>query len=176
MVGNHPIRPAPSPPPRSFKGHEERFPPDQAECRLWVQKGDDRRNAPQRARCAPIPAVRGAAFEPRDSVESRCGAMAEGWAYLKPHVPAGASAQTVHRTPSSASAVSSCWSVISAGWILNSASMPLEASRTPSASKSLLTELLHAKNNFRPGPVDRRHLASTTLGRTSSHSALLLSR
>jgi hypothetical protein len=23
-----------------------------AECRLWVQKGDDRRNAPQRARCA----------------------------------------------------------------------------------------------------------------------------
>src|SRR5258707_10214961 len=24
----------------------------QAECRPWVQKGDDRRNAPQRARCA----------------------------------------------------------------------------------------------------------------------------
>jgi hypothetical protein len=24
----------------------------QAECRLWVQKGDDRRNAPQWARCA----------------------------------------------------------------------------------------------------------------------------
>jgi hypothetical protein len=37
---------------------------------------------------APIPAVRGAAFEPRDSVESRCGAMAEGWAYLEPHVSA----------------------------------------------------------------------------------------
>jgi hypothetical protein len=27
-------------------------PADKAECRLWVQKGDDRRNAPQRARCA----------------------------------------------------------------------------------------------------------------------------
>ena len=25
---------------------------NKAECRLWVQKGDDRRNAPQRARCA----------------------------------------------------------------------------------------------------------------------------
>jgi hypothetical protein len=27
-------------------------PADKAECRLWVQKRDDRRNAPQRARCA----------------------------------------------------------------------------------------------------------------------------
>jgi len=27
-------------------------PADTAECRLWVQKGDDRRNAPQRARCS----------------------------------------------------------------------------------------------------------------------------
>jgi glutathione S-transferase len=28
------------------------FPQLGIECRLWVQKGDDRRNAPQRARCA----------------------------------------------------------------------------------------------------------------------------
>ena len=27
-------------------------PPDEAECPLWFRKGDDRRNAPQRARCA----------------------------------------------------------------------------------------------------------------------------
>jgi len=33
-------------------GHEERFPPKRAECRLWVQKGDDRPNAPQRPRRA----------------------------------------------------------------------------------------------------------------------------
>ena len=34
------------------KGHEERLPAAKAECRLWVQKGDDRRNAPQRAKRA----------------------------------------------------------------------------------------------------------------------------
>jgi len=34
------------------KGHEERLPAAKAECRLWFQKGDDRRNAPQRAKRA----------------------------------------------------------------------------------------------------------------------------
>jgi hypothetical protein len=33
-------------------GARRAVPADKAECRLWVQKGDDRRNAPQRARCA----------------------------------------------------------------------------------------------------------------------------
>jgi hypothetical protein len=33
-------------------GHEERFPADKAECRLLVQKEDDRRNQLQRARRA----------------------------------------------------------------------------------------------------------------------------
>ena len=34
------------------QGHEEPFPPAKAECRLWVQKGDDPRNTPQWARRA----------------------------------------------------------------------------------------------------------------------------
>jgi hypothetical protein len=39
--------------PRAAKvGYGRAVPVDKAECRLWVQKGDDRRNAPQRARCA----------------------------------------------------------------------------------------------------------------------------
>jgi len=44
---------------------------DKAECRLWVQKGDDRRNAPQRARCA-------------DSGHSRDGGGTAGLDPLKP--------------------------------------------------------------------------------------------
>jgi hypothetical protein len=35
----------------SASGHEERFPPTRLSA-VWVQKGGDRRNAPQRARCA----------------------------------------------------------------------------------------------------------------------------
>ena len=33
-------------------GARRAVPADKSECRLWVQKGDDRRNAPQRARRA----------------------------------------------------------------------------------------------------------------------------
>jgi len=38
--------------PKVSSGARGAVPADKAECRLWVQKGDDRRNAPQRARCA----------------------------------------------------------------------------------------------------------------------------
>jgi hypothetical protein len=37
---------------------------DKAECRLWVQKGDHRRNAPQRARSAESGQAISAAVEP----------------------------------------------------------------------------------------------------------------
>src|ERR1700722_8065593 len=39
-------------PNRGGCGAGRAVPADKAECRLRVQKGDDRRNAPQRARCA----------------------------------------------------------------------------------------------------------------------------
>ena len=48
-------------------GASRAVPTDKAECRLWVQKGDDRRKAPQRARRADSGPLPLASRSPRDS-------------------------------------------------------------------------------------------------------------
>src|ERR1700724_98211 len=48
----HPIVPFESASDNDWKEAGRAVPADKAECLLWVQKGDARRNAPQRARCA----------------------------------------------------------------------------------------------------------------------------
>src|ERR1700730_8440978 len=48
----HPTVPFESASGNDWKEAGRAVPADKAECRLWVQKGDARRNAPQRARCA----------------------------------------------------------------------------------------------------------------------------
>ena len=53
------------------KGHEERLPAAKAECRLWVQKGDDRRNAPQRVKRADSRHLGNRELQPIAVIEAR---------------------------------------------------------------------------------------------------------
>jgi hypothetical protein len=52
MAGSHPTEPIATAIANGRYGAGRAVPADKDECRLRVQKGDDRRNAPQRARCA----------------------------------------------------------------------------------------------------------------------------